>query len=55
MSNGLHPDQDRRSVGPDLGSNRSQMLSADDKIRRLQVESSPILDWLILPSRLMQI
>ena len=26
MSNDLDPDQDRRSVGPDMGSNRLQML-----------------------------
>ena len=31
MSNGLEPDQDRRYVGPDLGPNCFQMLSADDK------------------------
>ena len=36
VSNGLDPDQDRRSVGPDMGSNCSQRLSADDKIRRQQ-------------------
>ena len=35
VSNGLDPDQDRRSVGPDLGSNHSvNRLSADDKSRR---------------------
>ena len=28
MSNGLDPDQDRHSVGPDLGPNRLQELSA---------------------------
>ena len=32
MSNGLDPDQDRRSVGPDPGSNSLQRLSADDII-----------------------
>ena len=31
MSNGLGSDKDRRSVGPDLGSNCLQRLSADDK------------------------
>ena len=31
VSNGLDPDQDRRSVGPDLGPNCLQKLSADDK------------------------
>ena len=50
----LHPDQDRRSVSPDLGPNRLQLFSADDKIRRGQGKSSPIGDWWILPSRLMQ-
>ena len=30
VSNGLDPDQDRRSAGPDLGLNRLQGLSADD-------------------------
>ena len=32
MSNGLDPDQGRRSVGPDLDPNCLQRLSADDKI-----------------------
>ena len=33
VSNGLDPDQDRRSVGPDLGPNCLQMLlSADGKV-----------------------
>ena len=31
VSNGLDPDQERYSVGPDLSQNRLQMLSADDK------------------------
>ena len=31
VPNGLHPDQDRHSVGADLGSNYLQWLSADDK------------------------
>ena len=30
MSNSLDPDQDRHSVGPDLGPNCLQRLSADD-------------------------
>ena len=30
-SNGLDPDQDQQSVGPDLGPNCFQRLSADDK------------------------
>ena len=33
MSNSFDPDQDRHSVGPDLGPNCLQMLSADDKSR----------------------
>ena len=35
-SNGLDPDQDRRFVGPDLGPNCLQRLSADDKSRIYQ-------------------
>ena len=31
MSNGLDPDLDQHSVGPDLGLNCLQWLSADDK------------------------
>ena len=34
VSNGLDPYQDRHSVGPDLGSNHLQRLSADDKSHR---------------------
>ena len=34
VSNGLDPDQDRHSVGPDLGPNCLQRSSADDKSRR---------------------
>ena len=30
-SNGLDPDQDRHSVGPDLGLNSLQRLSVEDK------------------------
>ena len=33
VSNGLDPVQDRHSVHPDLGQNRLQRLSVDDKIR----------------------
>ena len=32
MSKGLDPDQDRLSVGPDLGPNCLLRLSADDKL-----------------------
>ena len=34
VSGGLYPDQDRRSVGTDLGTNCLQSLSADNKSRR---------------------
>ena len=33
LSNSLNPDQDRHVVGPDLGPNCLQRLSADDKSR----------------------
>ena len=33
MSNGLDPDQDRRSVGPDMRPNCLQRLTTDDKSR----------------------
>ena len=36
MPNGLDSDQDRRSVGPDLGPNRLQKLSVVDKGRHWQ-------------------
>ena len=32
VSNSLDPGQDRHSVGPDLGTNCLQKLSADDKV-----------------------
>ena len=32
VSNSLDPDQDQHSVGPDLGPNCLQRLSADDKV-----------------------
>ena len=38
VSNGLDPDQDRHSVGPDLGPNCLQRSSADDKIRHWQTK-----------------
>ena len=37
-SNSLDPDQDSRSVGPDLGPNYLQTLSADDKSYRASKE-----------------
>ena len=39
VSNGLNPDQNRRSVGPDLGRKRFQRLSADNKSRGEQGKS----------------
>ena len=35
MSNGLDPDQDRRSVSPDLGPNCLKWLSADYASRQI--------------------
>ena len=37
MANGTDPDQGRHSVGPDLGPNCLQKLSADDKGRHRQL------------------
>ena len=34
-SHSLNPDQDRRSVGPDLDANYLQMFSANDKLKSL--------------------
>ena len=39
LSNSLDPDQDRRSVGPDLDPNRLQRLSAGDTSREGVVAS----------------
>ena len=39
MSNSLDPDQARHFVGPNLGPNCLQRLSADDKICRWQAKS----------------
>ena len=44
MSNGLDPDQDRRSVGPDLDQNSLQRLSADEKRR---VSKMPFCIWFV--------
>ena len=38
MSNSLDPDQDRHSVGPDLGPSCLQRLSPDDKSHRYSKE-----------------
>ena len=45
VSNSLDPDQARHFVGPDLGSNCLQRLSADDtgSRRHLQVEEKYVL------------
>ena len=39
VSNSLDPDQAEKNVGPDLGSNCLQRLSADDKSRHQQGKS----------------
>ena len=36
MANGLHQDQDRYSIGPDLGPNCLQSLPADNKSHQLK-------------------
>ena len=46
LSNGWDPDQVRRFVGPDLGLNCLQRLSADDKIRRWQKKVSVLFSVL---------
>ena len=38
MPNSLDPDQDPHSVGPDLGKNCLQRLSADNTIKELRAE-----------------
>ena len=43
VSNSSDPDQDRHSVGPDLGPNCLQRLSTDDKSRLYQEKGSYIL------------
>ena len=49
---GLDPDQDQHSVGPDLGPNCLQMLSADDKSRRQQRKNNKkcylVLSWQVI-------
>ena len=42
LSNGLDPDQDRRSVGSDLGPNYLLSLSAGDKVARLAMKESKV-------------
>ena len=52
MSNGVDPDQDRRSpVGPDLGPNSLSKLSADYKSCRQQgilYETGTIITWVVV-------
>ena len=38
VSNSLDPDQDSHFVGPDLGPNYLQELSADDKSHRFEIK-----------------
>ena len=48
-SNGLDPDQDRQSVGPDLGPNCLQRLSADDTAKELKSTQTWVIfikDWI---------
>ena len=49
MSKGLDPDQDRRSVGPDLGPICLQRLSADDKVDASKeiVKLAPLLGYIV--------
>ena len=51
MSNGLDQDQDRHSVGPDLGPNCLQMLSADDTRKELTRTDTWVVffikDWMV--------
>ena len=50
VSNGLYPDQNRRSVGTDLGPNYLQMLSADKERVRNLGNNSPYLHYLLATS-----
>ena len=43
MSNGLDPDQEQRSVGPDLDPNCLHRLSAVDKLPQASKEFSTVL------------
>ena len=45
MSNGLDPDQDRHSVGPDLGPNCLQRLSVDDSRKELTNTKDTVYVW----------
>ena len=45
MSNSLDPDQARHFVGPDLGSNCLQRLSADNASRRRVNHACTVIKW----------
>ena len=47
MSNGFDPDQDGCFVGPDLGPDCLQMLSADDKVATSKERVKIILSFLV--------
>ena len=47
MSNSLGPDQDRHAVGPDLGPNCLQRLSADDKKLPLARKELKVIRWIM--------
>ena len=42
MSNSMDPDQDRHSVGPDLGPNYLQRLSSDNTLSSQEDSSEPV-------------
>ena len=48
MKNSLEPDQDRRCVGPDLGPNCLQRLSADDILAASKERVYPTLFSIII-------
>ena len=51
MSNSLDPDQARHFVGPDLGPNCLQRLSADDISKQRANTMSPRQSQLVMSSR----
>ena len=52
MSYGLDPSQDRRSVGPDLDSNRLRRLPEDDKIAASKERVKKVNDPTMIASRI---
>ena len=48
VSNSLDKDQARHFVGPDLGSNCLQLLSADDKSRERVRDHSPVIKPIVV-------